>query len=444
MLSSLRTIETRRAPLGRVLGRARSYEWDTTPGRLRMAQIILVIGVLLAGGVGASVASIRAATSRDIAEHLEPLNATVITLYRSLADADATVAAGYLAGGVEPAEVRTRYSQDLNAATDSLARASNQAKDVVTVTRLGDITSQLPVYTGLVERARANNRAGLAVGASYLRRASELMQDSILPEAADLQRSQALRLDTAYRKAESVPIFALVAGVVTLAGLIWAQVFLFQRTYRVFNIGLVMASVAVFAGLGWWTVAGMGSASSLGSALGHSQSVSDALGPAQIAALQARASESLQLVTRSGDTGEPDFDARMQRLARDDGAGGALGAAERFASDRKGKALVQSAIGDARTYSAEHRQVRRLDDLGNYVQAVDAAVNNRGDGSAAAFDRLSTDLNTAVGYERSAFRMDIARARDWLTGLPIGTGVLALVSALGIAWGVQRRMEEYR
>ena len=444
MQSSLQTIETRRAPLGRVLGRARYYEWDTTPGRLRMAQVILVIGVLLAGGVGASVASIRAATSQDIAEHLEPLSATVITLYRSLADADATVVAGYLAGGVEPAEVRTRYSQDLNAATDSLAKASNQAKDVVTVTRLGDITSQLPVYTGLVERAKANNRASLAVGVSYLRRASDLMQGSILPEAADLQRSQALQLDAAYRKAESVPVFALVAAVVTLAGLVWAQVFLFQRTHRVFNIGLVVASIAVFAGLAWWAVAGMGSASSLGSALGRSQSVSDALGPAQIAALQARASESLQLVTRSGDTDEPDFAARMQRLARDNGAGGALGAAMQFAADQRGKALVQSAIGDARAYSAEHRRVRRLDDLGDYVQAVDAAVNNHGDGSAAAFDRLSTELNTAVKYERSAFRADIARARDWLTGLPIGTGVLAIVSALGIAWGVQRRMEEYR
>jgi hypothetical protein len=442
---SPRTIETRRAPPGQVVAWVRHYDWNTTPGKLRMVQIVLMLGVLLAGGFGVYAAVARTNTTRDIAGRLESLNTHVTTLYQSLADADATVAAGYLSGGVEPNEVRARYDQDVVAATANLAQASTQASgEVVTTNRIADITAQLPVYTGLVERARANNRQGLAVGAAYLRRASDLMQSSILPAAAELQRRQAARLADAYQRAGSVPVVALAACGASLAGLIWVQVFLFQRTHRVFNIGLVAASGAVLAGLVWWTVAGMVSASFLTSSHRHSQSVSDALGPAQIAALQARAVESLELVNREGDASERDFNARMQLLAWNNGAGGALGAARQFATDRQGQALVQAAVDDARGYATAHRDVRRLDDLGDYTNAVDAAVSTQKASAATAFDRLNSALNAAVEHEREVFRSDIDRAQGWLTGLPIGTGELALFAAVGVALGIRQRLEEYR
>jgi hypothetical protein len=264
-----------------------------------------------------------------------------------------------------------------------------------------------------------------------------------LPEAAELQRRQASRLADAYQRAGSVPVVALAACGASVAGLIWVQIFLFKRTHRVINIGLVVASGAVLAGLLWWTAAGTASAGSLARSVGHSRSVSDALAPAQIAALQARAVESLGLVTRDGGS-EPDFDARMQQLARNGGAGGALGAAKQFATDPEGRTLVQAAVDNARGYAAAHQEVRRLDDVGEYTKAVDAAVGTHQASAAAAFDRLATTLRTAVEYERGAFGKDIDRARGWLTGLPIGIGVLALIAAVGVAMGVRQRLEEYR
>jgi hypothetical protein len=442
---SLQTIETRRTSIAEVTRRWRRYDWDTTPGKLVVAQIILVLGVMLAGSVGAYAAIVRVNTIGDIAEHLEPLNANVTTLYRSLADADATVAAGFLSGGVEPRAVRARYDQDVLAAAASLAQAGTRASgELVTAKRIADITAQLPAYTGLVERARANNRQGLPVGVAYLERASELMQSSILPEAAELQRRQAAQLNYAYQRAAWVLFVALATGGASLGGLIWAQVFLFQRTHRVFNIGLIAASGALVTGLVWWTVVGSVSANSLQGALQHSRSVSDALGPAQIAALQARAVESLELVTRTGGAFEPDFEGRMQLLARNDGAGGALGAARQFATDQKGNSLVHAAVDDARGYAMAHREVRRLDDGGDYVGAVRAAVNAHPPSAATAFDRLDSALNTAVDHERKVFESDIHRAQGWLTGLPIGIGGLALGAAVGVAWGIRQRLEEYR
>jgi hypothetical protein len=415
------------------------------PGKLRVAQVVLVMGVALAGAVAVYAAIAQVNTTVDIAEHIEPLNHNVTTLYRSLADADATVAAGYLSGGVEPTEMQIRYGRDIVAATTNLAQAGTQTGgELVTGKRIADITTELPIYTGLVERARVNNRQGLAVGVAYLRRASDQMQDSILPAAEELQRRQAARLDDAYHRVGSVLYIALAACLVSLAGLIWAQVFLFQRTHRVFNVGLVAASVAVLAGLVWWTVAGMVSANSLARALGHSRSVSDALAPAQIAALRARAVESLELVTRTAGPNEPDFDAEMQLLDRDNGAGGALGAARQFATDQQGEALVQAALADARDYAAAHREVRRLDDAGDYPKAVAAAVQTNQAGAAAAFDRLDLALTAAVGHEREVFTSEIGRAHRSLTGLSIGTGVLTFVAVVGVALGVRQRLEEYR
>jgi hypothetical protein len=443
--SSSQTVEDRWVPPGQMPGRIRRYDWGATPGKLWVTQTILLLGVLVAGGVGFFAAIARVEATRDIAGRLEPLNATVTTLYRSLADADTTVAAGFLAGGVEPSTARARYDQDVAQAAASLARASTQASgEMVTTKRIADITTQLPVYTGLVERARANNRQGLAVGESYLRRASELMQSSILPAAAELQRRQAARLNDTYQRAGSVPVVSLAICGISLAGLVWAQIFLFHQTQRVFNIGLVVASLALLGGLVWWTVAGVASTRSLASALEHSRSVSDALAPAQIAALQARSVESLGLVTRTVVATGPDFDAKMQLLARNEGAGGALGAARQFTTDQTGRELVAAAIREAQRYASAHEQVRVRNDRGEYVEAVAAAVGAHEASSATAFDRLARALDAAVDHERRAFGSDIHRAESQLTGLPIGTGALALVAAVGVILGVGQRLAEYR
>src|SRR5262249_20357865 len=156
-------------------------------------------------------------------------------------------------------------------------------------------------YTGYVERVRANNRQGdTAAARAYLGLASELMRNQILPRAEELQRQQANRLDEAYQQAGTLPVVALTAGAVSLAGLIWAQVFVFRRTHRVVNLGLLAASAAVIAGLLWWMSAEAAATAAMTGAHRHSQAVSDALGPAQIATLRARAIETNLLVSSTG------------------------------------------------------------------------------------------------------------------------------------------------
>ncbi|HEX8934899.1 MAG TPA: hypothetical protein VF788_12065, partial [Pseudonocardiaceae bacterium] len=227
---------------------------------------------------------------------------------------------------------------------------------------------------------------------------------------------------------------------VSLTGLVWAQIFLFRRTHRVLNIGLVAASAAVLSGLVWWTGAVVACVGPLNDSHRHSQSVSEALGSAQIAALQARTAESLELA-HTGNATELDFNDRMQQLARH---GGALDAARGLATDQLGRDLVQEAAKQASSYSSAHDKVRRLDDNTQYAEAVEAAVGTGQTSAATAFDQLDKALITAVKHERGAFGSDIQHAQAMLTGLPLATAIFAIAAVAGAALGIRQRLEEYR
>lgn len=437
MESSQGAIETRPGAPPMPFGRSRQRLIDrlivdrgTTPGKLRSARMILVLGIILAATVATLAGYVRADTTRKIAEHLEPRNVTVTTLYRSLADADATVASAFLSGGAESLELRAQYERDRDLASGSLQQVAAQTGDEPeTASLIVDISRGLPVYTGYVERVRANNRQGNAVvGRAYLALASELMTRSILPQAARLQERQAALLDDAYRRAGSAPVVALAAGAVSLGGLVWAQYFVFQRTRRRLNLGLLAASGAVVVGLVWWIAAGAVSASALNSSHRHSETVSGALGPAQIIALRARAIETNRLVFSGGAT-EEEFTRQIEQISGD------LGKAQRLDPGQDDLSTARAAVHD---YTVAHARVQDLTKTG---QPTEEAVGV----AAAKFTVLDRTLSSAVERERLAVRDDIQRAQGWvLTALPVGTGVLAFAAVIGLALGIRQRLEEYR
>jgi hypothetical protein len=405
----------------------------TTPGRLHLIRVALVLVGLVSGAVGAWSAWDRIDTISDIKTRNEPLSAHAAEIYRSLADADATAASGFLLSGLEPPAGRERYKQDISQAADTLAHASSQiggsnsAADPIV-----KIATQLPVYTGLIETARANDRQGWPVSGAYLRRASQLMQETILPAAEELHRIQSGELDAKYAQARSVPVPALLGGLVSLAALAYAQVFLCHRTNRILNVGLVAATTIVVIVTVWWGVAAGLAKHHLADARRHSEVVTDALGQAQIAMLKARSDESLALVGRSGGGAyERDFTAQAARLDQ------VLSQAPGF----MGRANVEAAT---QAWLTAHRQVRALDDSGQYPQAIAFAVSDDPMGPSATFARLDRALADAISDERREFTIAVDRGRRVLSGLHIGTGLFTLLAAVGAAWGIGRRLEEYR
>ena len=68
-----------------------------------------------------------------------------------------------------------------------------------------------------------------------------------------------------------------------------------------------------------------------------------------------------------------------------------------------------------------------------------------GPGTAGTlFGQLESDINAAIGADQSVFAANAARGAGALSGLEIGIAVLAVIMAVGCAWGLTRRLAEYR
>ncbi|OZM74722.1 hypothetical protein CFN78_00290 [Amycolatopsis antarctica] len=416
-----------------------------TPGRLSVIALGLVVLALLTALVGTFAVQGKQDTIDGLVDHREPLAAAAQQVYRSLSDADATSASAFLSTGSEPAELRDRYEVDIAQAGAALAKAASDSEGAESSERVDTLSRQIPVYTGLIETARANNRQGFPAGASYLREASELMRSQILPAAQDLYRIDTERLSQEQDDATSFPFFTTLLVLGLLAALIATQIYLRRKTNRVINVGLMVASIATGVAILWSGTALTVQTVLVGNGATEGTERADVLVRARIAALQARADETLTLVAR-GDGGryEKDFVALGQTLAGPDGNGGLLREARDGAQPEMTR-FSDAATADARAWFAAHTEVRALDDSGDYQGAVSLAIDGaRQDGTATAFYRLDGNLAQGIGVTRQAFLDDTVGSSRALTLLAPGFAVLMVVAALGVTLGIRERLREYR
>ena len=408
----------------------------TTPGRLRLASLAILLIIIPLWVVAAGALGARRHAARAAGLETEPLLVGAQGIYASLADADATAANTFLTGGLEPVARHQRYVADLKAATDQLAVVARQvgssaaAQQDVTV-----VTNQLPVYAGLVEAARANNRQDLPVGAAYLREASALMRDQVLPATDRLYQIEANRLDHSYQSGASPldVIGVIIGGAGLLAALILIQVYLARRTNRVLNVPLLVGSVLVIA-LGVWLVdAFVIEQHDLHRAQVQGSDSVQVLSQARILALRSQGDESLALVARgSGDQYQGDFDKVIAELGGTNGSGGLIGEAGQIAGVSEDEHL--------RAYLAVHTSVHDLSQAGKFDQAVKVATTSE----VAAFDVFNTGLTQDIRNSQDSFTHHAASARHDLRNLTIGIAVLLVGAGLLAIFGLQQRINEYR
>jgi hypothetical protein len=412
----------------------------STPGRLTAAiAVLLVLGI--AYGITAFTGSINATNDVSSIRHTSgPLTVEAQSLYRALSDADATASAEFLSAGDQSDQLRSRYLVDIAGAGSSLAAVTAGSERPTAA--MNTLATELPVYGGLVETARANNRLGFPVGAAYLREASGLMRQTLLPAADSVYRQEAATLAHDHNAASAYPYFATLFGLVLLAALSGAQRYVMRRTRRRFNLGLVAASALMVAALIYQNVSWSSLHAHLDAAAARGSDQVNTLVQARIAALQARADEALTLVARgSGGAFETDFKNTMNSLIGTDGTGGTLGDAERNASDRAVRDAISRAMSDLRAWQAVHTGLRQSDDSGQYTAAVSAAV---GAASVDASQVVDHDLGGGIETANEVFATQAADASDAIRVVGIVVLILTLLVLGGLTVGVQRRIAEYR
>ncbi|MEU4155063.1 hypothetical protein [Actinoplanes sp. NPDC026670] len=415
----------------------------STPRLYWLVAAGLVVLALATGAAALADVRERSALLTDVSEVKAPISVDAQTLYRSLADADATAATAFLSTGGESAGLRARYLDDIAQASSALTIALRDADDDETA-RLRVVAAQLPVYTGLIETARSNQRLGVPLGGAYLREASGLMQQTILPAAAGVFDSTQRRLVGEQEGADGLPWLTAFFGVLLAGALLAAQVLVARRSRRTFNLGLAGASGITALALLWSLVALGASTGRLETGPGSPAEQVSVLANSGRAALQARANESLTLVARGGGAGfETQFVAKMDELIGVDGKGGLLATALAQAEDDD-RAFIEQARTEADQWRTLHLQVRAADNGGDWNKAVELATAPGDQALPAVFARLDRALTGALAAGNQQVDAQAESAEGALTGLTAGFVLLTAGLIVTVGLGFRPRIGEYR
>ncbi len=219
--------------------------------------------------------------------------------------------------------------------------------------------------------------------------------------------------------------FLILLLALLLVTLVVAQRQLSRLTHRTFNVPLVVATLATVALV--LTAGGVliAQRAHLHRADQDGSTPVAQLAEARILALRERGDEALTLAARgSGSAYEDDFKTTASQL------GGAL--------SRAGDSRAQQYQNE---YVAAHRQVRELDDGGDYDNAVKLSV---GTATTATFTSLTSTVGTALADRKQAFTDEIDAAGRGLMLLTVLGPLLALIICALMAAGMRPRLEEYR
>ena len=436
---------------------------STTPRRLRTLSLLVALGSGLLAALGTAAVVTTQSTIDGMGHSTVPAIIDSQKIHESLADADRSAANAFLSGGIEALGPSQQYSVDMMAAHDGLEQASEaNAVGPRATQELRQVMDDVMDYVGLVETARAYNRQGFPLGATYLRAASRLMhqpQDGILARVDALGTLNSENLDregtSMWLAAGTLAVFYLVA-IVVFGLLLFTQGFLRSRFRRRQSPGVLAGTILLISLAGGLAVQAFYTYRNVEDAQLHAVARLQTLWQVRSLAVDANGNQSLSLIARgNGGIFDDAFRAETKQLVDrpltdqlvDDAARG----------DVRFKGLLADEIQTS-TYPGEHEAaVRALRAYQQFLQ-IDAAVRDqaatnpdgavslalgRGPGQlGAAFADLDGWLNRAITIDQAKYDEATAAARPNLV-VEIGVLLCAFGIALLVFLGLAPRIAEY-
>ncbi|MFF7471855.1 hypothetical protein [Streptomyces sp. NPDC008092] len=457
----------------------------TVPARLRLlraATLLLAVALgllLLVAGLAAN------GTWDDVAGRDAPRTTSAADLNLALNDMDAQAANILLSsgdggkGGLETphakavgmyGDARREIGHDLRTLS---AAAQGDRSDEKTVEA---ITDDFAEYQELIGRALENDRRtdGKPDALTDYRDATDLLRDSLLPDARTLVSANDAAFDSQYtaaRSALSAQLAAvLVLGLLLLAVLGALQWYLARRFRRTLNPALLAATGCALAAVVLGAQLLSASAGHLKVARRDAFDSVVALSRARAIAYDANADESRYLLDPQRRTRYADsflaksqqlygirgatpatYDARLAATWRDYRADAAdlrfTGEFRReldnitFPGER---AAAERTVDAYAVYERDDRRIRALLAAGKERQAVEFCMGWEAGTSNAHFGAWMTALDEVTGINRVHFTSSVAAGRAELTGrLPWAGGLLLLAVGL-TGLGLRPRLAEFR
>ncbi|WP_312027450.1 hypothetical protein [Dietzia sp. B32] len=419
----------------------------TTPGRMSVFALLAIITVLAGGVVASSTITQRQSYHETLLAEVEPVANASQTLYSSLTIADSAANTAFITGGIEPAELRERYLQAIATSSSSIIAASQglDRSDTESIDQLAEINAQLATYTGLVETARTNNRVANPVGSAYLASASALMQDTILPAAADLYDRQSTSVGQSDREWSSPPWGSFFLLGLAIAVLVLLQQWLWRLTGRRVNPPLALASLLMVATFLLTMIAGFLAANDNAKGLSEGAAPMNELTRQRINAQKVRAQETLNLVRRTDPEGSAAERAAILGGVRDtltvyldDEEEDSTG---RISLDSQG--AVTGAIEALDEWMAAQNRADSLYQQGDYQGAITISSGQSDGDSGAAFDEFDESMQDAIEEARDTLRTRIDNARRTSSSGPDLIIALSTLAAFAVVVGIAPRVREY-
>ncbi len=419
-------VEAPPPPGARVSDVAKSA-FEGTQGRMRIFGVVAALFAAFFGVIGGG-SLWSAASALQRADHNTAQVVRVLGIYADLLEADADATSAFLVGGLESPQQRADYDASLGrVATNIAVAAQEQPADGEA---LGALNQQVQTYAANVEQARAYNRQGLPVGATYLSNASASLRSSALPILDRLIAANKERAATEFASASRAAGLVAV-GLISLVALAFVMVWLARRTHRYLNVPLAVGAVLVLAALllGSLTLRSVGS--QVQTAQNGDFASTVALATARSAAFDAKSNESLTLIARgSGQQYEKAWQTKSASV-----------------TSQIGRASGQPWAGLQNAWSAyttAHQAIRKLDDSGQWDQAVAAAGSSEATSANTTFAAFDTQVTTALSTAKANTEAALLAPVTWANIAGWVLLVLCLAAALLAIRGVGQRAEEYR
>ena len=229
-----------------------------------------------------------------------------------------------------------------------------------------------------------------------------------------------------------------IPALLALGAIIGGSYWLFRRTNRVLNVGLVAGGLGILATLVAASTGLTNATHTAQTALDEPYAVATAVAQARTAAFDAKSNENLTLIARgNGAAFEQSWkdqvaDATQQLKSAASGGG----------SD------VSDAQAAFQSYAARHVVIRQLDDGGNYDAAVALALHpaadQNGQPTKDAFAEFDRSSQNALAASSARADDDLGDAADRLGNLRWIVLIGGLLVALLVVLGYARRLREYR
>ena len=418
----------------------------TTPGRMSVFAVAAIVTILLGGTVASQTITQRQSHHETLLAEVEPVANASQTLYSSLTIADSAANTAFITGGIEPAELRERYLQAIATSSASIIAASLglDRSDEESIDQLAHINAQLTTYTGLVETARTNNRVANPAGSAYLASASTLMQDTILPAAADLYDRQSTSVGESDREWSSPPWGSFILLGMAIAVLVLLQQWLWKITGRRINPALGLASLLMVATFLLTMIAGFLAANNNARGLSEGAAPMNELTRQRIDAQKVRAQETLNLVRRTDPEGSAAERAAILGGVRDS-LTVYLDPDEQSRSriSLDGDGAVTSAIEALDDWMAAQNRADSLYQQGDYQGAITISSGQEEGDSGAAFDEFDESMQDAIEEARDTLRTRIDNARRTSATGPDLIMALSALAAFAVVVGIAPRIREY-